>query len=86
MGRCNVTDACDGPLRGARYLLHDRDGKYTAAFDGIIALAGVQVRRLPPRSPDLNAFAERWALSAQSEALDHFILLQERQVRRVLTE
>jgi hypothetical protein len=64
----SVTAACDGPLLGARYLLHDRDAKYTAAFDGIIASAGVQVRQLPSRTSY------------------HFILLHERQVRRVLMD
>ena len=80
----NLTDAFDGPLLGARYLLHDRDAKYTASFDHIIASAGVKPTRLPARSPNLNAYAERWILSAKSEALDHLILLNERQVRRVL--
>lgn len=82
----NVTDAFDGPLLGARYLLHDRDTKYTASFDHILGAAGIEPIKLPARSPNLNAYAERWVLSLKSEALDHLILLNERQVRRVLNE
>jgi len=82
----NVTDAFDGPLLGARYLLHDRDSKYTASFDRIISSAGTQPIKLPARSPNLNAYAERWILSVKSEALDQLILLNQRQVRRVLRE
>ena len=55
----NVTSA-DGPLVGARYLIHDRDAKYTQSFDQILKAAGTAVVRLPPQSPNLNAFAERF--------------------------
>jgi len=82
----NMTDAFDGPLLGARYLLHDRDSKYAASFDHIIASAGIEPTKLPARSPNLNAYAERWVLSVKSEALDHLILVGEKQVRRVLGE
>lgn len=51
----NVTDAFDGPLTGARYLIHDRDAKYTRSFDGILTSAGIKPIKLPPRSPNLNA-------------------------------
>jgi transposase InsO family protein len=56
----NVTDIRDGFLRGKRYLLLDRDTKYSDAFRGIITRAGIEVVRLPPRSANLNAFAERF--------------------------
>ena len=69
----NVTAACDGPLLGARYLLHDRDAKYTAAFDSIIASAGVQVRQLPSRTSDPFIFLhERQVRRVLTEYLDYY--------------
>ena len=50
-----------GHLNGCRYVLHDRDAKFCAEFRETLAAAGVKGLRLPPRSPNLNAFAERWA-------------------------
>ncbi len=82
----DLTDAFDGPLIGVKYLIHDRDTKYTTSFDHIIASAGIEPVKLHARSPDLNAYAERWVLSARSAALDQLVLLNGRQVRRVLRE
>jgi len=82
----NVTDGFAGPLLGAKYLIHDRDTKYTASFDQIISSVGIEPLKLPARSPNLNAYAERWVLSAKTEALDRLILLNGRQVRRVLDQ
>ena len=53
--RRNLTDACDGFLTGKRFLIHDRDPLFTVAFRETLAAAGVQMVRLPPRSPNLNA-------------------------------
>jgi hypothetical protein len=61
MGR-NLTDAGDGCLTGKRFLIHDRDPLFTVAFAETLAATGVQVVRLPPRSPNLNAYAERFVL------------------------
>ena len=55
----NLTDAEGGALLGQRYLLHDRDTKFCPPFRSIVRHAGVEPLRLPPNSPDLNAFAER---------------------------
>jgi putative transposase len=63
----NVTDTHDGFLRDTRYLIMDRDTKYSDAFRGIITRAGTDVVRLPPRSPNLNAFAERFVRSIKEE-------------------
>lgn len=65
----NLTDCVDGFLRGTRHLILDRDPLYTRAFRTTLAEAGVHVVRLPARSPDLNAFAERFVLSVKSECL-----------------
>ena len=59
----NVTDASAGCLRDIRYVLHDRDAKFCASFELILTTAGVKPLKLPARSPNLNAFAERWVLS-----------------------
>ncbi len=59
----NLTDMVDGFLLGKRYLIIDRDSKYTQAFRGLLTDAGTNIVRLPPRSPNLNAYCERFVLS-----------------------
>jgi putative transposase len=56
----NVTDESTGCLRDIRYVLHDRDTKFCDSFESILMAAGVKPLKLPARSPNLNAFAERW--------------------------
>ena len=65
----NAVDEESGYLRRHRYLLHDRDTKFCAEFRETLATGGVKCLRLPPRSPNLNAFAERWVRSVKSECL-----------------
>src|SRR6516225_5057691 len=80
---CNATfDGMD--LNGCLYVLHDRDAKFCAAFRASLSAGGVKGLRVPPRSPNLNAFAERWVRSVKSECLSHFILFGEGSLRRVL--
>jgi putative transposase len=82
----NVTmDGC-GALRDCRYLLHDRDTKYTTAFRAIIESGQVKTLPLPARSPNLNAYAERWVRSVKEECLSKIILFGERSLRRALGE
>jgi putative transposase len=73
-------------LRDCRYLLHDRDTKYTASFVGIIKSGNVKTLRLPARSPNLNAYSERWVRSVKEECLSKLILFGERSLRRAVTE
>jgi putative transposase len=81
----NVTmDDC-GTLRDCRYLLHDRDTKFTRSFRAIIASGGVEPLVLPARSPNLNAYAERWVRSVKEECLSKVILFGERSLRRALS-
>jgi transposase InsO family protein len=82
----NVTDPFDGFLLNARHLILDRDPLYTAAFRSMLNASGVNVVRLPARSPDLNAFAERFVLSIKSECLGRVVLLGERHLRTAIAE
>jgi transposase InsO family protein len=82
----NVTMEEWGCLGPGQYLIHDRDGKYCPAFQRIIDAAGITRVPLPPRSPNLNAYAERWVRSVKEEALSRLILFGERSLRHVLTE
>ena len=82
----NVTMDGDGFIKSGDYLIHDRDTKYCAAFVRTIKDVGAKPVRLPPRSPNLNAHAERWVLSAKSECFDHLILFGEQALRRSLSE
>jgi putative transposase len=64
----NATDESAGVLRGLRYLLHDRDTKFCAAFLDVLRSSGIRPLTLLPRSPNLNAFAERWVCSVAENA------------------
>lgn len=80
----NLTMADAGFLMGHRYLIHDRDGKYCPAFDETLTDGGVRPVRLPPRSPNLNAHAERWVRSVKDECLSKLILFGEPVLRTAL--
>jgi putative transposase len=82
----NATDESSGLLRGQRYLLHDRDTKFCAAFLDVLRSSGIQPLALPARSPNLNAFAERWVGSIRQECLSKLILFGEASLRRALNE
>jgi hypothetical protein len=79
----NMTDGFDGVLNSCKYLIHDRSTLYTEQFRVLLQSAGVQCFRLPPRSPNLNAFAERFVRSIKEECLDRLILLGESSLLRV---
>ena len=80
----NLIDDDSGFLRGKRFLIHDRDPLYTRDFCGLLGHAGVTPVRLPARSPNLNAYAERFVLSIKSECLDRIVLMGERHLRRAI--
>jgi putative transposase len=82
----NVTMEEWGFLSRGQYLIHDRDGKYCPAFQQLIDAAGVTRVPLPPRSPNLNAYAERWVHSAKEECLSQMILFGEASLRHALTQ
>ena len=66
----NLTDATDGFLNGKRILTLDRDAKYSAAFRRLIEDEGIKIIRLPPRFPNLNAYADRFVRSIKEECLN----------------
>ncbi len=82
----NATMEGCGALRDCRYLLHDRDTKFTCAFRAIIKSGRVNPLALPAHSPNLNAYAERWVRSVKQECLSKIILVGERSLRRALSE
>ena len=73
-----------GFLQNCRYLIHDRDTKYTKSFQTIIEAGLVKPVKLPARSPNLNAYAERWVRSVKEECLSKLILFGETSLRRAL--
>jgi putative transposase len=69
-----------------RYLVRDRAGQFTDAFDAVLAGAGVEAVKIPPRSPRANAYAERFVLTARTELTDRMLIFGERHLRTVLAE
>ncbi len=82
----NVTMEEWGFLSPGQYLIHDRDGKYCPAFQQLIDAAGIMRVPLPPRSPNLNAYAERWVRSVKEECLARMLLFGEGALRHALTQ
>jgi putative transposase len=85
IGRSATQDAW-GYLYPSRYVLHDRDTKFCASFRSALASGGVKTIPLSARSPNLNAFAERWVRSVKQECLSKLVLFGEGPLSRVLTE
>jgi transposase InsO family protein len=82
----NLTDCDEGFLNEARYLIHDRDPLFTQSFREILKSSGVETVKLPARSPNLNAYAERFVRSIKSECLAQIIPLGERHLRHAVKE
>jgi transposase InsO family protein len=81
-----VTDAVDDVLHGKRYLIHDRDPLFTAEFQDLLASVGVNAIKLPPQSPNLNAYAERFVRSIKESCLDRLILFGEKSLRTAVRQ
>jgi transposase InsO family protein len=82
----NVTDPLTGALYGKRYLIIDRDAKYSAQFRRVVRDGGIEVIRLPPMSPNLNAYAERFVRSIKDECLNRMIFIGQASLRSAVCE
>jgi transposase InsO family protein len=82
----SATQESWGHLPPCRYVLHDRDTKFCASFRSALASGGVKTIPLPAKSPNLNAFAERWVRSVKQECLSKVILFGAAPLSRVLAE
>ncbi len=82
----NLIDCEDGFLNGSRYLIHDRDPLFTKSFRETLGSSGVETVKLPARSPNLNAHAERFVRSVKSECLAQIIPIGERHLRHAVSE
>jgi putative transposase len=69
-----------------RFLIHDRDSKFTAAFDEVFRTDGIEIIKSPIRAPRANAVAERWIKSARTELLDWVLIFGERHLKATLSE
>ena len=68
-----------------RFLVRDRAGQFTTAFDAVLAGAGIDTVKIPPRCPRANCFAERFVRTARTELTDRILIFGERHLRSVLT-
>jgi putative transposase len=73
-------------VAGFRFLVRDRDTKFTPAFDAVFAAEGIRVLRTPVKAPKANAYAERWVGTVRREALDRMLILGRQQLVSVLAE
>jgi putative transposase len=82
----NLTDAESGILTGKRFRIHDRDPLFTGEFLGLLAESGVKSVKLPPRSPNLNAHAERFVRSIKESCLERMIFFGDGSLRKAIHE
>jgi hypothetical protein len=68
-----------------RFLIRDRDARFTRAFDGVFAAAGLEVLKIPPRAATANAYAERWVRTVRTKCLDWLLLRNRGHLHRLLT-
>jgi putative transposase len=71
---------------GFRFLVRDRAGQFTTSFDSVLASAGIEAVKIPPRSPCANAYAERFVLTARTEVTDRMLIFGQRHLRAILAQ
>jgi putative transposase len=74
------------PASGSSLKVRDRAGQFTASFDAVLADAGIEAVKIPPRSPRANAYAERFVLTARTEVTDQMLIFGERHLRTILAQ
>ena len=82
----NLLMALEDHADSVKFLLRDRDSKFTAAFDAVFTAPGGRIIKIPVQAPRANAIAERWISSARRECLDRMLITGERHLRLVLRE
>ena len=80
----NLAATLDDDATAVRFLIRDRDSKFTRAFDDLWRAVGAEVVLTPIRAPNANAVAERWVGTVRQECLDHLLIASRRQLYRVL--
>jgi putative transposase len=78
--------AVEERLDNVRFVLHDRDAKFSGPFDELIGSEGVRVIKTPVRAPRANAIAERWVRSVRNECLDHVLVFGRRHLEQILRD
>jgi len=82
----NFVSDLEGAGRRFRFLIRDRDTKFTASFDAVLASVGIETIRTPVASPRANAFAERFVRTTREDCLDYLLVISRRHLEAVLTE
>ncbi|MGH3543944.1 MAG: integrase core domain-containing protein, partial [Mycobacterium sp.] len=82
----NLVANLDGRTANFRFLIRDRAGQFTTAFDVVLADAGIKIVKIPPRCPKANAYAERFVRTVRAELTDRMLIFGQRHLRRVLAE
>ena len=82
----NFASGLEDAGRRFRFLVRDRDTKFTSSFDAVLASIGIEAIKTPVRSPRANAFAERWVRTVREDCLDHLLIFGRRHVESVLAE
>jgi putative transposase len=80
----NIIDTFRSRSEPIRFLIHDRDSKFTAAFDEVFRSEAIRTIRTPIRAPRANAYVERWIGSIRRECLDRLLIFNRRHLERVL--
>ena len=83
---CNLLMDLGDRAAGFRFLVRDRAGQFTSTVDAVLAGAGIDVVKIPPRSPRANAYAERFVLTARTEVTDRMLIFGQRHLRMILAE